>query len=260
MSGGSHPSGGSEAHKDEPAGSARSSAPERAADVAAAALETTRGAATQASEMARDVARQGYDIGRRALQSGGIFDNPVATMLVGAAVGYAAAYAVHARSTPNWDWRVGPDRRRSSDVITTLNGLVEISKDGEQGFRACADGVKDGELKAFFERAAQRCADGARELQRHVRAFGGEPEEGGTWSGSAHRAWVNVKSTITGLDDLAILNECERGEDVAKAAYASALKAHLPPHVRSVVERQYKGVRQNHDRVRELRNRYRAAV
>jgi uncharacterized protein (TIGR02284 family) len=177
-------------------------------------------------------------------------------MLVGAAIGCAIAYAIYARSTPPVPWRVTRDR--SDGVITTLNGLVEISKDGERGFRACADGVKDAELKAFFERAAQRCADGARELQGHVRAFGGEPEEGGTWSGSAHRAWVNVKATITGLDDLAILNECERGEDVAKAAYASALKAHLPPHVRSVVERQYEGVRQNHDRVRELRNRYQA--
>src|SRR3954453_8075176 len=97
---------------------------------------------------------------------------------------------------------------------------------------------------------AQRDADGARELQGHVRALGGEPEQSGTWSGSAHRAWVNIKATITGLDDFAILDECERGEDVAKAAYAAALKANLPPHTRSIIQRQYQGVRQNHDRVR----------
>jgi uncharacterized protein (TIGR02284 family) len=65
---------------------------------------------------------------------------------------------------------------------------------------------------------------------------------------------VNLKSAITGKDELAILTECERGEDVAKAAYAKALKADLPPNVRSIVERQYQGVKQNHDRVRDLRN------
>src|SRR5690349_6227855 len=97
---------------DEPTSDA-SSFPERAADVAAAALETTRGAAVQASEIGRDMARRSYEVGRRAVQSAGMFDSPVATMLVGAAVGYAVAYAVHARSTPKRDWRVGPDRTRT---------------------------------------------------------------------------------------------------------------------------------------------------
>ena len=72
-----------------------------------------------------------------------------------------------------------------------------------------------------------------------------------------HRGWVNLKAAIAGSDDLAILNECERGEDVAKAAYAAALKAGLPPDARSLVAQQYQGVRQNHDRVRDLRNAHR---
>jgi uncharacterized protein (TIGR02284 family) len=188
------------------------------------------------------------------VRSVGVFDNPVATLLVGAALGYAVAYAVHGTGTANRDWRVTRDRAGSGDVIATLNGLIEISKDGEQGFRTSADALISPEIKAFFHEAARRCAEGARQLQNQVRALGGDPEQSGTWSGSAHRGWVNLKSAITGKDELAILTECERGEDVAKAAYAKALKADLPPNVRSIVERQYQGVKQNHDRVRDLRN------
>jgi uncharacterized protein (TIGR02284 family) len=73
-------------------------------------------------------------------------------------------------------------------------------------------------------------------------------------NGSVHRGWVNLKAAITGMDELAVLNECERGEDVAKALYARALRAELPVDVRSLIERQYEGVKQNHNRVRELRN------
>ena len=40
----------------------------------------------------------------------------------------------------------------------------------------------------------------------------------------------------------------------AKRAYESALKKDLPQDVRAIVERQYQGVKQNHDRVRDLRN------
>jgi uncharacterized protein (TIGR02284 family) len=141
-----------------------------------------------------------------------------------------------------------------NEVTSTLNDLIETSKDGEQGFRTCAEGVKTAQLKAVFIEAAQRCAEGAVELQNKIRTLGGEPKKSGSVTGSVHRGWVNLKSTITGMDEAAVLAECERGEDAAKRAYEAALKKDLPPDVKSIVERQYQGVKQNHDRVRDLRN------
>jgi uncharacterized protein (TIGR02284 family) len=139
------------------------------------------------------------------------------------------------------------------DVIATLNDLIETSKDGEAGFRTCADNVKNTQLRQMFEQAASRCAQAVSELQAKVRSLGGDPERSGSISGSLHRGWVNIKSTITGMDEAAILSECEPGEDVAKSAYEKALQQDLPADVRSMVERQYEGVRQHHDRVRQLR-------
>ncbi len=57
---------------------------------------------------------------------------------------------------------------------------------------------------------------------------------------------------------MAILEECERAEDVAKARYRKALEETLPEDIRVVVQRQYDGVMRNHDQIRDLRNRYRA--
>ena len=139
------------------------------------------------------------------------------------------------------------------DVIATLNDLIETSRDGEEGFRTCADGVKSSQLKQMFQQAASRCAQAVSELQAQVRALGGDPERRGSVSGSLHRAWVDIKSTITGMDEAAVLAECERGEDVARKAYEDALGKDLPVDVRSMVDRQYQGVRQHQDRVRQLR-------
>ena len=61
------------------------------------------------------------------------------------------------------------------DVIGTLNDLIETSKDGEEGFRTCADAVKNPQLKSFFEQKAERCRLGAAQLQQKVRELGGEP-------------------------------------------------------------------------------------
>ena len=139
------------------------------------------------------------------------------------------------------------------DVIATLNDLIETSRDGEEGFRTCADAVKSIQLKETFRQAAGRCAQAVSELQAKVRSLGGDPERRGSVSGSLHRAWVDLKSRITGMDETAVLAECERGEEVAQRTYQDALSKDLPADVRSMVERQYHGVIQHQERVRQLR-------
>jgi uncharacterized protein (TIGR02284 family) len=142
----------------------------------------------------------------------------------------------------------------SHQVIATLNKLLETTKDGEQGFRTCAGAVTKPDLKTIFENAARRCDEGAAELQAKIRSLGGEPTTSGTSTGALHRAWTNIKSSITGMDEHAVLAECERGEDVAKRTYEEALKEDLPADVKAIVQRQYEGVKANHDRIRNLRN------
>lgn len=147
----------------------------------------------------------------------------------------------------------------NDDVISTLNDLIETCKDGEQGFRTCAEDIKDAQMKSFFTSRAQSCAEAAAELQQEVRALGGDPETSSSIAGALHRRWVDIKGLVTGKDDEAILNECERGEDVAKRSYETALGKSLPANIKTIVERQYNGVLKNHDQVKAMRNQVRAA-
>ena len=147
-----------------------------------------------------------------------------------------------------------------AEKTSILNDLIETSKDGEKGFLTAAGEVKSAELKQIFLERAEDCARGAAQLQKIVARDGGDPETGGSVAGALHRGWVNLKSTMTGKDDVAILEECERGEDVAKAVYSKALEdSSLDAEVRSTVQRQYDGVLRNHDQIRALRDRFRAA-
>jgi uncharacterized protein (TIGR02284 family) len=145
----------------------------------------------------------------------------------------------------------------SDNITSILNDLVETSKDGEKGFRAAAEDTKNAELRAVFLGRAQDCATGATDLQQLVARLGGKPDEGGSVAGAVHRGWVNLKAAVSVRTDLAILEECERGEDVAKASYRKALEKTLPEDIRAVVQRQYDGVMRNHDKIRDLRDRYR---
>lgn len=146
-----------------------------------------------------------------------------------------------------------------SEIVDTLNTLLETSRDGELGFENCARYVEATQLKTLFSQRATECHSAASALGQLITQYGGKPDEDGTLSGALHRGWVNVRGAVTGQDDVAMLEECERGEDVAKARYRKALEQPLPEPVRSIVQQQYDGVLRNHDQVRSLREQYRAA-
>lgn len=141
---------------------------------------------------------------------------------------------------------------QNDKVISTLNNLIETCKDGEQGFRTAAEGLRDLQTKTIFQEYARQRAQMTIELQAEVRRLGGDPEKAGSVSGSMHRGWINIKSAVTGKDDSSIIAEAERGEDVAKSAYESAVKETLPPQTQTIVQRQAGQVREAHDRVRDL--------
>lgn len=146
----------------------------------------------------------------------------------------------------------------TEDTLDTLNELIENCRDGEYGFRACAEHVKADDIRALFNRRAEDCATAARQLEAHVLRLGGKPEDGGTAAGAAHRGWVALRGAVSSYTDLAMLEECERGEDAALARYSEALDKSLEPAVRALVEEQRMGTKANHDQIRAMRDRLRA--
>jgi uncharacterized protein (TIGR02284 family) len=67
---------------------------------------------------------------------------------------------------------------------------------------------------------------------------------------------------LTNQDNVAVLEECERGETLAVMAYENALREELPGELRAILDLQYEGAKRNHDRVRQLRDaaRHRAGT
>ena len=142
----------------------------------------------------------------------------------------------------------------NNELIDTLNTLIETSRDGDNGFTACADDAKDTALRAYFTICATRCREAVQTLDRIVKHYGGTPEQAGSIAGSVNRAWLNLRAAMSTNSDLAVLEECERAEDAALRIYRHALEQDLPADVRPVVKAQCDGAQENHDRVRAMRD------
>ena len=141
-----------------------------------------------------------------------------------------------------------------NEIVDTLNTLIETSRDGEKGFMTCGDDAKDVALRAYFTICAARCRESVHTLAKLVRHHGGIPEESGSLLAPVDRAWVNLRAAISSDSDLAVLEECERAEDVALRAFHRALEQDLPLDVSGVVRIHLSGVQENHDRVRNMRD------
>ena len=142
----------------------------------------------------------------------------------------------------------------NDEIVSMLNDLIDISRDGMEGFKTCAEDVNDPSLKMYFQNRAQGCLEAVRDLTAEVRKHGGDPDTSGTTAGALHRVWVDIKAATSNQDNIAVLEECERGEAAAVIAYENALRKELPGELRALLENQYEGAKRNHDRVRQLRD------
>ena len=143
---------------------------------------------------------------------------------------------------------------KTATTIDTLNDLIEICKDGQDGFRDASENVQSQELKTLFSTYSLQRSKFAGDLQQHVTSLGTEPEKSSSITSAVHRGWIDLKSAFTKGSDHAILAECERGEDHAVAAYRDALEGELPVYILSDISEQATAVQAAHNDIRDRRN------
>ena len=145
--------------------------------------------------------------------------------------------------------------KEQKEIISVLDELIETLRDGQQGFRQAAESVSDPKLKSLFRDYSDQRSRFVTALQTEARKFGEkEPDNDSSPAGALHRGWINLKSTVTGGNEHAILAECERGEDSAVEEFQKAVQDELPPALQEVILRQYGEIKAAHDRIRDLRN------
>ena len=141
-----------------------------------------------------------------------------------------------------------------SDVIDTLNGLIELSRDGQHGYEEAAQKIDSPDTKTFCLEQSRQRAHFVGELQTLVHVLGDEPDNTGTFTGAMRRGWMDLKAALGGGDH-AILVVVESSEDQAVRHYQKALTKTLPADVREVVQRQSYSVKQAHDTIHVMRDR-----
>jgi uncharacterized protein (TIGR02284 family) len=143
----------------------------------------------------------------------------------------------------------------TNEFVSLLNGLIEICKDGEKGFREAAEDIDIGYYQILFQEYARQRSQFASALQQEVRKLGGNPDRKGTMAGTIHRGWMNLRSSVNQKTNELIIRECERGEEIALKNYKKALKVDLPETLKTMIQTQYQTIRHTHGRIKAMEDK-----
>lgn len=126
-----------------------------------------------------------------------------------------------------------------STVAVVLQRVMNICKDGADGYETAALCTADKTLKAFFlHLAAQRTGFVERLKNESLRA-GYDLQTAGTVSGLFHRFWIRVKVLLSRRGDERVVEESIMGEKVAVSIYNEAINVRqMPSHLNNLLEEQ----------------------
>ncbi|WP_353952297.1 PA2169 family four-helix-bundle protein [Knoellia sp. S7-12] len=142
-----------------------------------------------------------------------------------------------------------------SDDAKAAEELVETLRDGEKGFSAAADKLRDGdhpEWATLMQRLSEQRASFRQEIVALGHDYGDDVDESGTAAAALHRGWISLKDALTGDDAGGVLGAAVTGEDHAVSEYEKALDKDLSAGFREVVSRQHQTVVAARDEVKAL--------
>ncbi len=148
----------------------------------------------------------------------------------------------------------------SQETVDHIKDLVRINNDSSKGFADAADVVEDPELKKLFSDMSEQRKRFAGELGHYVAVNDNDESMlsidnlSGTWKGTLHRWWQDLRGKLSGGDAYAVLAEAERCEDRIKACYEQTIKETAGSPLSDVLHKQYAEIKKGHDGIRDLRD------
>lgn len=120
-----------------------------------------------------------------------------------------------------------------------LNELLEKTYDAEKGFKTAADNIENTVLKSYFESKAKERYNFGHDLKEEIKSYNQEVDKGGSLTGTAHRAWMDIKAMLSLDNEESMLEESIRGEKTAVEEYKEVLSEnHLPSSTKALLETQ----------------------
>ncbi|WP_234733315.1 ferritin-like domain-containing protein [Tellurirhabdus bombi] len=146
---------------------------------------------------------------------------------------------------------------KNDDLVDSLNDLVRINNDRIQGFEKAIEDNEDPQLDDIFRHMVIQSQEFRSQLADHIVRIDGTGVSDATTtdvSSKLHRAWIDIKSALSGKDRDTVLSSVEFGENAAVEAYEEAIeKDPIPAYIKEDLQHQLAQLKESLNRVTSLR-------
>lgn len=136
---------------------------------------------------------------------------------------------------------------KNEEIVEELNDLVKINNNRIQGYMKAAEDSEDTHLDHLFNEMILQSQNFRSQLAEHIVRMDGSAvteTDSTDITSKIHRAWIDIKSAITGKDRDTVLSSVTFGESVAVDAYEEAIENdNLPANVKEDLTRQLSELR-----------------
>ncbi len=140
-----------------------------------------------------------------------------------------------------------------NQTVSSLQNLLEKNYDAEAGFKEAMNKTENPQLKGYLQDRARLRNNFATEISDTLLRLDEKPIEKGSTTGDLHRTWINIKQSLSGDKDEAILEECIRGEKASVEEYQEVLdKKYYSPEIESMIVNQKDQVAQTLHKIQTL--------
>ena len=138
-----------------------------------------------------------------------------------------------------------------NEKIETLNELIAATRDSAEFYDDVSTEAKNPQLQSLFTGMAQSKNNLVEAMSREVRMDGATPETDGTFRGTLHRLYGEVRGKMDD-DDYGYVAQLEASEDRLLHAFRDVLEdGGTPMQVKEAVRSHLPTVKQHHDTMRD---------
>lgn len=138
-------------------------------------------------------------------------------------------------------------------LVDQLEEILEKNRDAEKGYRKAAKNTDTASLRNYFENKSSERERFNSSLKREMVANYDDIDDDSSFTGSIHRAWMDVKALFSADNDEAMLEEAIRGDKAAVEEYDEVLEdTSLPNSIATLIRDQKTKIRTDLNKIKSM--------
>lgn len=114
--------------------------------------------------------------------------------------------------------------KKTEEIFEEIKEILAKNEDAFKGYEKASENADSSTLTAYFRKKAVKRKDFNTNLRREIRGAYVDFDDSGSFGGTIHRAWMDVKNLFSADSDEAMLEESITGDKAAIEEYNDVIK------------------------------------